>query len=351
MKFGLHYEFRNPTEWRRPFPSFYQEVIEQIVYAEELGYHSIWLSEHHFVDDGYLPAVWPVAGAIAQCTRRIKIGTSVLLLPLHHPVEVAESAAVVDILSNGRFMLGVGLGYRASEFESFGISPKTRGSRIEEGLEIVKRSWTEDSFSFQGRHFSLRNISLRPKPVQKPHPPIFVGARAEVSARRAARFGCNLLLAPGGREAFEGYVSCLREQGRDLGELEVWAMRTSHVAYDPEAEWVEIQDHVMYRERQYAEWFGQASELPVDQRIREMGTDPERVKSYYFVGTPDECIENIESYRRRTPVTGIILTPLLPGLDPRKAQQTIELFAKEVMPHFAASSGRNRLDRMTQQIN
>ena len=113
MKFGIIHDFRNPRQWRRPFPQFYQEILDQIVRAEELGYDNVWLAEHHFADDGYNPSPLTTAAAIAARTSRIRIGTYVLLMPFRHPVRVAEDATCVDIISNGRFDLGAGQGYAA----------------------------------------------------------------------------------------------------------------------------------------------------------------------------------------------------------------------------------------------
>jgi len=111
LKFGLMQDFRNPRQWRRPSPELYHQILEQIVRAEELGYDNVWLTEHHFTEDGYNPSLLPTAAAIAATTTRLRIGTFVLLLPFQHPVRVAEDATCVDIWSNGRFDLGIGQGY------------------------------------------------------------------------------------------------------------------------------------------------------------------------------------------------------------------------------------------------
>ncbi|MBI3801929.1 MAG: LLM class flavin-dependent oxidoreductase, partial [Deltaproteobacteria bacterium] len=111
LSFGLWYAFRNPPQWRRSYQDIYAEIIDQIVWAEGIGYDDIWLTEHHFADDGHAPSPLPQAAAIAVKTKKIRIGTGVLLLPLYHPVRVAEDGATIDILSGGRFELGVGVGY------------------------------------------------------------------------------------------------------------------------------------------------------------------------------------------------------------------------------------------------
>ena len=138
MNVGLLFPFRNPPKWRKPFTQFYAEQLRQAQLAEELGYDTIWLTEHHFAEDGYSPSLLPIAGALAAMTTRIRIGTFLLLLPLHNAVRVGEDAATVDVLTNGRFDLGLGQGYTPSEFEGYGIPRKERASLLEEGIEVIK---------------------------------------------------------------------------------------------------------------------------------------------------------------------------------------------------------------------
>src|ERR1700694_4405004 len=121
MKFGVMYDFRNPKQWRRPFTELYSAMLDPVAMLDDLRYDKVWLTEHHFVDDGYNPAVLPTAAAIAARTRKIRIGTFVLLLPLHNALRVAEDAATVDIISNGRLALGLGQGYRVPEIVAFAL--------------------------------------------------------------------------------------------------------------------------------------------------------------------------------------------------------------------------------------
>ena len=151
MKFGLIFDFRNPAQWRRPWAEFYARTLDLAVEAEARGYDHVWLTEHHFVDDGYLPSIVPVAAAIAARTTRIRIGSDIMILPFQDPVRIAEDLAVVDILSGGRFDLGVGAGYRAEEFRAIGMSARERHARTRESVELIQRLWTEDHVTFKGR--------------------------------------------------------------------------------------------------------------------------------------------------------------------------------------------------------
>src|SRR5229473_3203680 len=155
MNVGLLFPFRNPPRWGKPFPQFYAEQLRQVRLAEELGYDTIWLTEHHFAEDGYSPSLLPIAGAIAGMTSRVRIGTFLLLLPLHNAVRVAEDAATVDVISRGRFDLGIGKGYARHEFLGYGIPSKERASRFEEGIDVMRGIWTQDPFSFHGKHYNL----------------------------------------------------------------------------------------------------------------------------------------------------------------------------------------------------
>lgn len=141
MRFGIgYYSLQSPPHNPIPHKQLYAEMLEQVSAAEELGFESAWLTEHHFIADGYCPSLLVTAAAIAARTKRIRIGTGVLLLPLHNPIKLAEDASVVDIVSEARLILGLGLGYRQEEFDGFGVSLRDRKGRMEEGIEILKKT-------------------------------------------------------------------------------------------------------------------------------------------------------------------------------------------------------------------
>lgn len=327
MKFGLWYDFRNPPQWRRPYPDLYAQLLEQIRAAEDLGYASVWLSEHHFVEDGYCPSLMPLAAAVAAKTQRITIGTSVLLLPLHHPVRIAEDAAIVDILSNGRLILGVGQGYRLGEFQGLGVNRRHRAALVEEGVAIIKGLWTEDNFSFSGRHYKVTNLSLTPKPVQKPRPPIYLGATSEQGARRAARIGDGFVGV--GRRAQQVYLATLKEMGRDPQQYPIVASLNLFVSQDPEQSWHQLKEHALYQTNEYARW---AAEPEPFQPV----TDAEDLRRgrRYLVVDPDTCVKIVEDYSRDSGSQHIYFWAVWPGVDPDLAWSSVELFARKVMPHF-----------------
>jgi alkanesulfonate monooxygenase SsuD/methylene tetrahydromethanopterin reductase-like flavin-dependent oxidoreductase (luciferase family) len=226
VDFGLLLSFRNPPPGRVPFAEIYRKDFDIAALAEDLGYGTIWLTEHHFIDDGYSPSLLPIAAAIAARTRRIRIGTFVILLPLHNALRIAEDAATVDIISNGRFDLGVGQGYRIPEFVGFDIPRRERGPRLEEGAEVIRRVWTERDVTFEGRFNKLTNVTVVPGPVQKPHPPIWLAARGPKSIARAARNGYHLM-GTGPVEQQQVYDAALRESGRNPDNFSIAQPRRS----------------------------------------------------------------------------------------------------------------------------
>lgn len=194
MKFGLFYQL--PCAPDQSAPERYRETIEQITLADELGFHHAWLAELHFFHPfSIMPAPIQVAVAVAQRTRQIRVGTAVVLLPLHHPLRVAEEAAVADILTGGRLDLGVGRGTIAVHFGGFGVSRDESRERFEESLDIIRKVWTSERFSYDGRFYKIPELALAPKPLQQPHPPLWVAANSPDTAEFAGQQGLDILVA------------------------------------------------------------------------------------------------------------------------------------------------------------
>ena len=161
LTFGYLYDFRNPEQWRRPWADLYAETLDFITWSESIGFEGAWVPEHHGADDGYVPSPLVVLAAIAARTKTIKLGSAVALAPLYHPVRFAEECAVLDILSNGRLEMAVAVGYRRREADAYGVDFSSRGRRTDEFLEIVRRLWAGETFSYEGKHFSSKNASIR----------------------------------------------------------------------------------------------------------------------------------------------------------------------------------------------
>ncbi|HXG20293.1 MAG TPA: LLM class flavin-dependent oxidoreductase [Methylomirabilota bacterium] len=336
MKFGFMEDFRNPKQWRRPFPALYKAIFDQIVRCEELGYDNIWLTEHHFTEDGYNPSLLPTAAAVAARTSRIRIGTFVLLLPFQHPVRVAEDATCVDIISNGRFDLGVGQGYSYMEFNAFCMKREERSARLDEGVRLIQRLWNEDHVSFEGKFTRVKDMTLSPKPVQNPMP-LWIGARAEKAVRRVARRGAHLM-ATLGPDPAPWYIDELKKTGRDPQDFNIAQLRLVYTAANEDQAWEDVAPHLHSMMEFYGHILAEANDAPGDKEVWQFKHHSEIRNSAFgraaMVGTPDQVAHKLEQFQKEFQCTHLIMLTQLPGLDPKRATGAFELFAKEVMPGF-----------------
>jgi alkanesulfonate monooxygenase SsuD/methylene tetrahydromethanopterin reductase-like flavin-dependent oxidoreductase (luciferase family) len=194
MKFGLFYQM--PRAADQSEAERYRETIEQITLADQLGFDTAWLAELHFFHPfSIMPAPLQVAVAAAERTRRIRFGTGVTLLPLHHPLQVAEETAVADILTGGRVELGVGRGTIAIHFRGYGVPREESRERFEESLAIIRQAWANERFSYAGRFYQIPSVSIAPRPLQQPHPPIRIAANSPDTAEFAGLNGYNVMVA------------------------------------------------------------------------------------------------------------------------------------------------------------
>lgn len=337
MKFGLVEDFRNPQKWYRPYPELYQEILAQVSHVEDLGYDNVWLTEHHFTSDGYNPSLFPTAAAIAARTKRIRIGTFIVLLPFQHPVRVAEDATSVDIFSNGRFDLGVGQGYSYHEFDAFCMPRKERTSRLTEGVELIQQLWTSSGVNFNGRYTQVKDMTLSPRPVQKPHVPLWIGARAEQATRRVARLGCHLM-ATFGLDPAPWYIDELKKQGRDPKNFNIAQLRFVYVAESEDQAWADIEQHVFGMMEFYSDIVQEAKDVPGDENFWTLQR-PEDVRDSAFadgamVGTVDQVGQKLKNFCEEFTCTHFVMGTQLPGLDTTKANRSLEIFAKEIIPNF-----------------
>lgn len=332
LRFGLWYAFRNPLPWRRSYQDIYAEILEQITWAEGIGYDDVWLTEHHFTEDGHAPSPLPQAAAIAVKTKKIRIGTGVLLLPLYHPVRVAEDCATIDILSGGRFELGVGVGYRVEEFAGLGIPREQRNGRANEGLEIIRRLWEGETVTYKGKYFQIENARLTPEPVQKPRPPIWVGGFAGAAVKRAARLGDGYIGTGEMKAQYKVYVDELHALGKDASNPKLagghfWLI----VADDPEKSWREIAPHVLYQINTYAEWLKKAGQDLFPHLSDETAL---KASGILNIVTPETAVQMINDYIAEVPIQRFYTWTLPPGYPVKKMNEHLELFATKVMPYF-----------------
>jgi alkanesulfonate monooxygenase SsuD/methylene tetrahydromethanopterin reductase-like flavin-dependent oxidoreductase (luciferase family) len=329
IKFGYQFDFRNPPGSDRSFAEVYREMFRQAERAEELGFDSLWLTEHHFTDDGYLPAMIPMASALAARTTRVTIGTYVLLAPFHHPVKLAEETAVTDVIANGRLRLGLGLGYRQEEFDGFEIARTERLGRTLETIDILRRAWTGERFDFAGKYFNFRGVRVLPRPISQPHPEILWGGATTKAIQRAARLDLGFACV-GGRREIGIYHEALKQLGKNPAQYSVVASRVVYIAASEEQAWTEAGPAMMYQAELYARWI--AAGYGSDPNRAFIRPDPERLKRSAILGPIDHVRRRLEEVIADTPLTEFIVCTQLPGLDPAKAYRSLEVFGKEILP-------------------
>lgn len=342
MNFGVILTGGNPPPWTVPAPRLYSTVIHQAVLAEELGYDNVWTAEHHGTDE-YHSAQFPVLAAIATSTSRIHLGTYIVILPLYHPLQVAEEAATLDALSDGRFDLGVGQGYVVSEYAAYNVPRKERPARMEEGLAIIRGLWEQENFAYEGKHFKIAPISLLPHPAQK-RLPIWVAGLTEKAIDRAARYGCHFAGA-GAAAGMQIYDASLKRHGYDPKQFYKGALRMVHIADTRERAWEEAAPHVHHQMAIYTKNLDDAGDFKWSGGY--FGVDPlpspeklGTVQGLHFfgapliIGSPEDAIQEIERSRAETGTTHLVMWMQIGGMDPRLTEHSMRLFAKEVIPHF-----------------
>jgi alkanesulfonate monooxygenase SsuD/methylene tetrahydromethanopterin reductase-like flavin-dependent oxidoreductase (luciferase family) len=331
VNFGLWYDFRNPAPWAVPFERLYAESLDQIVGAERLGFDSIWMTEHHFCDDGYTPSPLVMAGAIGARTQRMRIGTNLMILPLHNPVRIAEDAATLSLLTGGRFDLGVGIGYRELEFREFGRELKQRPSLMEEGFAIIRRAWAGERINFEGKRFRVGDVRVTPVPEHVPK--LYLGGLAEPAIDRAARIADGFLSTGGiGNDV---YVRCLEKNGRRPEDGVIIAGHWALISDDPEREASIVGPHALYQSNQYIEWgaFGPPETTP---RFPDAATALQM--GLYELWDADTAVARLTELLQAYPqIRDVHFWAQLPGEPVASGQRRIEYVAKHVLPRVRAA--------------
>ncbi|OLF14946.1 LLM class flavin-dependent oxidoreductase [Actinophytocola xanthii] len=318
--FGLLHDFRRPEGGPgSSYADYYAECLEEVVVAERLGFTAVWLSEHHLTRDGMTPSPLVLAAGVATRTSRIGIGTSVLVLPLHHPLRVAEDAAVADLLSNGRLLLGVGQGYAEHEFAAFGVDRRRRASLLEEAVPILSQALGTGRVTAAGRHWSFDDVPVTPSPLRAV--PIYVGEVTEAGLRRAARLGDAVIVycaTPADLRARRALLDSVLADSA-LPPVPLVCTSVLHVARDPDLAWAEAARGIAYLEGELAGY-----------RDRSSGPAPNRAD--YLVGTPEEVADRLVALHRDVGFSHFAHWARLPGLSHARAVESLRLVAEEVVP-------------------
>ncbi len=329
FRFGLMYDCRRTPDSALSMTDVYAATVEQAALADGLGFDHVWFTEHHFLADGYLPAFQPLAGAIAAVTERIRISTDIALLPLYHPIRLAEELAVLDHLSNGRIELGIGMGYVPEEFKAFGVPLKNRVSMTEEGIDILRLAWSDGPFSYTGRRYRLDDVDVHPKPVQAGGPPLWIAAMSEAGAKRAARFGTNLLPQGDRTDVLDPFRAAVAADGRDPDRYRIGIIRSFYVSDDRERDWPILREAERFRMAIYNKFM---ASTPDEYGWGKGGGIPQGS----FMGTAEECASEMVSFATEFGVTDIASSGLPPGIEPDFMNTNIERLATEVLPRVRA---------------
>ncbi len=331
-RFGLWYDLRNPAPRSRSYTDLYTASLDQLRWAESIGIGSAWFTEHHFAPDGYCPSPLVVAAAAANATSTMRLGTNLVLLPLHDPVRIAEDAAMVSLLSQGRFDLGVGLGYRQAEYDAFGRSIRHRPSLMEEAVAIIRAAWSGEKINIDGRRFRLHGVPVTPAPEVIPR--LLMGGLAQPAIERAARLADGFLST---QDATIDTFAAARDAAGRRDPQPVFAAQWAIVADDPDREWARVGDHALYQMNTYIEWgaFGPPELIP-----RFEGRDELRASGLYHAWDPDQAAGHLAELCRRHPeIEDIHFWAQLPGEDVESGSARVDTLACKVLPRLRATLG------------
>jgi alkanesulfonate monooxygenase SsuD/methylene tetrahydromethanopterin reductase-like flavin-dependent oxidoreductase (luciferase family) len=331
VTFGLAYDFRNPLQWRREPEELYRQLLKQITWAEGLGIGSVWLTEHHFCEDGYTPSPLTIAAAIGARTTSLQIGTNLMLLPLHDPIRVAEDAATVSLLTGGRFSLGVGMGYRQLEFDVFGRSMRHRPSLLEEGVEVIRAAWTGEPVHVRGRRYQVEGVTITPAPVHVP--PLLVGGLTEAAIDRVARIADGYLCTLDNNLGLL-YLDALERHGKDRASGRIHALQWAVIDEDPERAWAAISDFALYQWNEYIGWgvFGPPDEVPRYERADQL-----LEAGFFTLWDAAAAVEHLSTLLADHPqFVDVHFWAQLPGEAVESGSARVEYLARNVIPEVRA---------------
>ena len=349
MKFGQLHLFEHPAD--RTAKEIIDEQMDIVVKAEEFDFDSVWLAEHHFREYGYCSTPAVMLAAIAARTKRIRLGTGVVVLPLNHPVRVAEDYAVLDHLSNGRVDLGVGRGYQPHEFQGFRVDQSRSREMFRESVEIIQKAWTEDTFNYDGEFYQCEELSVRPKPLQQPHPPMYMASLSPETFELCGRYGFNLLCSPvfgfdvnTGANQIQQYREALTKHGRNPADYQVAALTMTYVADTTQQALQEFSEGVMWYFRTFAKYVaGPKDAAPIPSyelytQVRDLLplAEWDRVVQAGAVicGSPDEVVERMGQLSEMCGFSNYLAWTRVGGLAHDKVLRSMELMAEKVMPQL-----------------
>ncbi len=354
MNVGLFFILQHP-EWKTE-AQVVGETLEQIEYAEELGFESVWLAEHHFTRHGICGSPLQFLANVAARTRRIRLGLAIAVLPFQHPIHTAEQSAMLDILSNGRLDFGVGRGYLESEFTGFGLKQADSTTLFQESVDIIRGAWTQERFSYHGKHYNFENLRIAPKPLQQPHPPIFAATISPHSLSWAIDNNFPMLTGaltpfPDVKAAHVYYRAELARRGADptlyarstYNRAVVVAETTeeARALAGPALEWqaaTVFNSGSSAQGGQYAndyEYYRQLDQMKQQQATMQWTDEVwADAASTPAVGDPDEVLRRLRILQDELGLQTLMARMNLGGIEHHKVMRSMELFAHEVWPRL-----------------
>jgi natural product biosynthesis luciferase-like monooxygenase protein len=345
VKFGTQ-NLLSIRDWQT-HADIYAHALAECKLADELGFDTVWLAEHHFSAYGICPSLAVLAAAVARETSRVRIGTAVVIAPFAHPIRIAEEWAMVDILSGGRLEFGLGRGYQPKEFVGLGASMERTRERFDESLEIIRRAWTEERVTFEGEFYTLRDLAVLPKPVQRPHPPLWTAAVSPDTYKLAARRGLRLLTSPSFtpwdilRKNYDAYhAEWQAAHGAPGGEI--CLNKIIHVADSSRQAREDLREPIHWFFRTQAGLISDAEGVPPEQykfyrRVREnllSLSDEVALEQAAIVGDPEEVADKVRAHHEALGVTNFMGAFSRGGVPHEKVTKSMRLFAEKVMPRL-----------------
>jgi len=331
MKLGVYLNAQH-AEGDDPGRRF-AEIIEQVQLVRQLGFDSVWSGEHHITDGFHFFPLLPMLQRLAAEAEGLELGTNIVLLPLHNPMEIAEVGAFLDVITGGRFNLGVGLGYRDEEFAMFAVPKKERVSRLAEGVEIIKRLWTEDKVTHQGRHWQFDDMTIRPQPANRPRPPIMIAAQVDKAVERAARIGDGWCVVPTPRldeiaAHAEIFAKARSTAGLPRGQHIVRLFEVA-CAVDEETAVKRAAPFLLAKYAAYASWglpgLDFSDEDAPEVQLKKLAANR------FGVGSPEQVVAALMD-QHRVGITHLTMRTSWPGMQQDDILEGIELIGKKVLP-------------------
>jgi len=319
--------------------TFYDDFLAEVLIGEELGFDSVWLDEHHSVRNHYWPSPLMCFAGVSKMTSRILMGTDVIVMPFYHPVRLAEDAAMLDIMSGGRFILGAAIGYKPDEFELYQVPLKMRGARFEEAVQLIKQLWTQEEVNFEGTYYQVHGLKIEPRPITDPHPPFWLGGWGKLSLSRAAQYGDAWLPGPTANlekllSAQKIYHENLKKFGLAHQKRETPLTREVVIAETDQAAREMAEKHLLVNYRD--EYGGGEWKHPLIGNEDEAAVDVFETiaKDRFIVGSPESVVKKIEHLVDTFGVDHLICRLYFPGLPHEFIVKELKLLAKEVIPEF-----------------